>query len=352
LNNRKLHVSRSSRVRTAAGFALVLALSATPGPLAAAGEINLYSARHYDSDTALYDAFRDRTGIRVRVLQGDSDQLVARIRREGRASPADVLMTVDVARLWRAEQAGILEPVACAALAERIPAHLRHPEGLWFGFSTRLRLVFYAPERVDPATIARYEDLAAPLHRGRICIRSSTNPYNQSLLASLVAANGAQAAAEWTRGLVANLARSPQGGDTDQLKALAAGECDIAIANHYYYLRMLHSADAGERAAAQRIAVMHPNQGDRGVHVNIGGAGLVRGAPNRENAVRFLEYLASDEAQALFSAGNHEFPTVEDVPPGPMLEAFRGIRTDRLPVSELGRHNAEAVRIADREGWR
>lgn len=321
-------------------------------PVAQASELNLYSARHYDSDNALYEAFTAQTGIKVNLLQGDSDQLIARIQREGAASPADVLLTVDVARLWRAEAAGILEPVKSAALEQRVPAHLRHPDGLWFGFSTRARLVFYRPGAVDPATIATYESLADPVHRGRICIRSSTNPYNQSLLAALIAANGADAAEQWAQGLVANLARTPQGGDTDQLKALAAGECDIAVANHYYYVRMAISQDAAERDAAAKIAVQLPNQGDRGAHLNIGGAGVVRGAPNPENAVRFLEFLASDDAQARFAAGNYEFPVVAGATLDPALESLRGMRTDPLNVSELGRLNAEAVRVADRAGWR
>jgi iron(III) transport system substrate-binding protein len=220
-----------------------------------ASELNVYSARHYDSDTALYDAFTAATGVEVNILQGDSDQLIARIQREGAASPADILLTVDVARLWRAEESGVLAPVQSETLARRIPEHLRHPDGLWFGFSTRARLIFYKPGAVDPATIATYESLADPVHRGRICIRSSTNPYNQSLIASMIAAHGAAATETWAKGIVANLARAPQGGDTDQLKALAAGECDIAVANHYYYLRMTISADPAERAMAEQIAV-------------------------------------------------------------------------------------------------
>jgi len=322
------------------------------GASAAANELNVYSARHYDSDTALYDAFTEATGIRVRVLQGDSDQLIARIQREGRASPADVLLTVDVGRLWRAEAAGVLAPVESELLEQRIPGHLRHPDGLWFGFSTRVRLIFYRPEVVDPATVSTYEALADPQHRGRICIRSSTNVYNQSLLAAMLAAHGADATLAWTQGLVANLARTPQGGDTDQLKALAAGECDIAVANHYYYTRLLISGDPAEQAIARRIGVVLPNQTERGAHINVGGAGMVRGAPNPDNARRFLEFLASDSAQQLFAAGNYEFPVVAGVPLDPALESLAEFRGDPLNVSELGRLNAAAVRIADRAGWR
>lgn len=327
-------------------------LLATAEAAAAAGQVNVYSARHYDSDEALYRAFTDATGIEVRVLQGDSDQLLARIQRERPSSPADVLMTVDVARLWRAEQAGVFEPVESAVLTERLPAHLRHPQGLWFGFSTRARLIFYRPGAVEPAAIRTYEALADPALRGRVCIRSSSNPYNQSLIASLIAANGVEATERWARGLVANLARPPQGGDSDQLRALAAGECDVAVANHYYYVRLKESEDPAERAVADAVAVVLPNQDGRGAHINVGGAGLVRGAPNRANAVRFLEFLASDEAQALFAAGNYEFPAVASVPPHPALEFLAEMRVDPVNVSLLGENNAEAVRIADRAGWR
>ncbi|HEX7036488.1 MAG TPA: Fe(3+) ABC transporter substrate-binding protein [Pseudomonadales bacterium] len=340
-------------MNTIGRFALLLGvLVAMAEAAVAAGQVNVYSARHYDSDDALYRAFTDATGIEVRVLQGDSDQLLARIQREGPASPADVLLTVDVARLWRAEQAGVFEPVESAVLTERLPAHLRHPKGLWFGFSTRARLIFYRPGAVEPDAIRTYEALAEPALRGRVCIRSSSNPYNQSLIASLIAANGVEATERWARGLVANLARSPQGGDTDQLRALAAGECDVAVANHYYYVRLAESDDAGDRAVADAVAVVLPNQGGRGAHVNVGGAGLVRGAPNRANAVRFLEFLASDEAQALFAAGNYEFPAVASVPPHPALEFLADMRVDAVNVSLLGVNNAEAVRIADRAGWR
>jgi iron(III) transport system substrate-binding protein len=328
----------------------LLLLSVTPALLAS--ELNVYSARHYDADEVLYQRFTERTGIRVRVLQADSDQLIQRIRREGRASPADVLLTVDAGRLLRAEQAEILEPVTSDVLSERIPEHLRHPDGLWFGFSTRARVIFYNPERVEAAEVSRYEDLALPEMSGRICVRSSGNVYNQSLLASLIAAHGAEAAEAWARGIVRNLARPPQGGDTDQIRGVAAGECDVALANHYYYVRLATSDDASERAIAERVAVMFPNQNDRGTHVNIGGAGRVRGAPNPENALRFLEYLASDEAQKIFASGNHEFPAAAGIEFPPPLAAWAGFKADDLEVSELGRYNADALRIADRSGWR
>lgn len=353
VSNRRRSGATSARRLLVALPLLALALPAwVRGEAQVEAQVNVYSARHYDSDTALYDAFTAATGIEVQVLQGDSDQLLARIQREGAASPADVLITVDAARLWRAEQAGVLAPVQSDTLSERIPAHLRHPDGLWFGFSTRARLIFHRQDAVPPAAVATYEALAAPALRGKVCIRSSTNVYNQSLIASLIAANGADATEQWARGLVANLARRPQGGDTDQLRALAAGECDVAVANHYYYVRLQQSADAADRRVADAIAVMQPNQQDRGAHVNVGGAGLVSGAPNRANAIRFLEFLASDQAQALFAAGNFEFPAVAGATAHPAIEFLGDMRVDQVNVSLLGRNNAEAVRIADRAGWR
>ncbi|MEX0730009.1 MAG: Fe(3+) ABC transporter substrate-binding protein [Aquisalimonadaceae bacterium] len=317
-----------------------------------AQEVNVYSARHYDSDEALYSAFTEKTGIEVRVLQGDSDQLIERIRREGAASPADVLITVDAGRLWRAEEADVLQPVASDTLSRRIPDYLRHPDGLWFGFSQRMRLIFYNKEAFDPSLISDYEDLADPKFKGQICIRSSTNVYNQSLVASMIDAHGRDGALDWVNGLVGNLARPPQGGDTDQIKGVAAGECEIGVANHYYYVRLLKSDKADDRRVADQVGIIFPNQDNRGVHVNIGGAGVVKGAPNRDNAIRLLEYLASDDAQAQFAKGNYEFPVVDDAAVDPVLESWGEIKTDDLNVGTLGRNNPEAVRIADEAGWR
>ncbi len=319
---------------------------------AGADQVNVYSARHYDGDAELYDRFTEQTGVAVRVLEGDSDQLIERIRREGIASPADVLLTVDAGRLWRAEEAGVLQETESDVLRERIPDYLRHPEGLWFGFSQRMRLIYYNKEAFDSSLIDRYEDLADPQFEGQICIRSSNNVYNQSLLASMIDAHGVDGATEWARGLVGNLARQPQGGDTDQIRGVAAGECEIGVANHYYYVRLATSDNQSDRDAADRVGLIFPNQADRGVHVNIGGAGVVAGAPNRDNAVRFLEFLASDEAQELFARANHEFPVVDDVPVDPVVDGWGPIRFDELDISVLGRNNPEAVRIADRVGWR
>jgi iron(III) transport system substrate-binding protein len=338
---------------TAAGTLLLSALlwlSACSPP--AEPTLHVYSARHYDSDTLLYDRFTELTGIQVRVLQGSSDELIERLVREGAASPADILLTVDAGGLWRAEQADALQPVRSELLESRIPANLRHPDGLWFGLSQRLRVIYYRRGDFDPARVSRYEDLADPQLGARVCIRSSNNIYNQSLLAMMISHLGEEATTTWARGLVANLARPPQGGDTDQILGVASGECELGVANHYYYVRLLQDSDPARRAAAERVGIIFPNQADRGVHVNIGGAGVVKGAPNREHAIRFLEYLASDEAQAVFARANFEYPVVAGVEVDPAIAQWGTMRRDELGVAELGVNNPEAVRIADRAGWR
>lgn len=327
------------------------ALAASAG-LAGAQEVNLYSARHYDSDQAIYDAFEERTGIEVRVLQGDSDQLIERIEREGEATPADVLMTVDVGRLWRADQAGVFTPTDSETLAARIPESLRHPDGHWFGLSQRMRVIFYDTEQYDAPPLTTYEELADPRFEGEVCIRSSNNIYNQSLVASIISHHGEEAAAEWAQGVVDNMARAPQGGDTDQIRGVGAGECGLAVANHYYYVRLMKSDDEADRAVAERAGIIFPNQDGRGTHVNVGGAGRVANGPNPDNALRFLEFLASDEAQSLFAAGNNEFPVVDGVEMEPILEEWGEIRTDDANVAEFGRLNPVAVRIMDEAGWR
>ncbi|WP_346796309.1 Fe(3+) ABC transporter substrate-binding protein [Halomonas sp. Bachu 37] len=319
---------------------------------ASANEVNIYSARHYDSDEALYNAFTEETGIEVNVLEGDSDQLIERILREGEASPADVMMTVDAGRLWRAEQEGIFQDIDSDVLAERLPEAMRHPDGQWFGFSQRVRAIFYNREAVDPSEIGSYEDLADPELEGRVCIRSSNNIYNQSLLASMIEHHGEEGAEEWAQGVVDNMARQPEGGDTDQIRGVASGECDIAVANHYYYVRLLQSDNDADREAAEKVGIIFPNQEDRGTHINVGGAGVVKGAPNQDNAVRFLEFLSSDTAQELFASGNNEFPVVEGVKKAEVLESWGDFKMDDLNISVLGENNPEAVRIFDRVGWR
>jgi iron(III) transport system substrate-binding protein len=331
----------------AVGLAFALAASG-----AVAQEVNLYSSRHYDTDVALYDTFTEQTGIVVNLIEGDADQLLERIKAEGRNSPADVLITVDAGRLWRADQAAVLQPVSSPVLEQAIPAELRHPEGKWFGFSERVRGIVYAKDRVDPSEITNYEDLADPKWQGRVCIRSSTNVYNQSLVASMIEADGIEATEAWAKGLVANLARPPQGGDIDQIQAVAAGECDVAVVNHYYFVRLLESAAAEERAIGDKVGILFPNQDGRGAHANISGAGVVATSPNKDNAVKFLEYLTTPQAQAYFAEGNYEFPVVEGVKLDPVLEQWGAIKTDTINAAKLGENNPDAVKLMDRAGWK
>jgi len=314
----------------------------------AAEAVNIYTARHYSSDRILYEEFTERTGIEVNQLSGKSDALIQRIESEGRNTPADLLITVDAGRLWRAEEAGILASVESQTLAERIPANFRHPEGKWFGYSARARVIFYDTERYDTPPVTTYEGLADPSLKGEVCIRSSANVYNQSLLASLIAHHGGEAAQDWAEGVVANFARAPEGGDTDQIRGVAAGECGVAVANHYYYVRLLDS----EPEITEQVGLVFPNQEGRGAHLNISGAGVIADGPNRENAVRFLEFLSSDFAQRYFADGNNEYPTVPGVAPNTKLETLGDFKIDDLNVAAYGENQPEAQKTFDRAGWK
>jgi iron(III) transport system substrate-binding protein len=327
------------------------AVLALPGFAGAQEVVNVYSARHYDSDATLYDTFTAQTGIRVNLIEAGADELIQRIQSEGRNSPADVIITVDAGRLWRADEAGILASVQSDALEAAIPASLRHPEGRWFGLSQRARGIVYSTDRVDPAALSTYEDLAGETWRGRVCTRSSTNIYSISMTASLIATSGVDAAQAWADGLARNLARSPQGGDTDQIRAVAAGECDVAIVNHYYLARLIASNDAADQAVAGAVGFFFPNQDDRGTHVNISGAGVVATAPNQANAIRFIEFLATPEAQEIFAKANHEYPAREGIAVSDAVAGLGTFRSDALNVAAYGENSAEALRVMDRAGW-
>ncbi|MBD0362747.1 MAG: Fe(3+) ABC transporter substrate-binding protein, partial [Coleofasciculus sp. C3-bin4] len=251
--------------------------------------LNLYSARHYDTDNALYESFTKKTGIKVNLVEAEADQLIERIKSEGTNSPADVLITVDAGRLARAKEAGVLQPVSSKVLESAVPASLRDPDGHWFGLSKRARVIVYNKDKVKPSDLSTYEALTDPKWKGRILVRSSNNVYNQSLVGSMLEVNGPQKTEEWARGVVANFARPPEGNDTAQIKAVAAGQGDIAIANSYYVARLLKSDKPEDKAIAQKIGVFFPNQNERGAHVNISGGGVVKTAPNKEGAIKFLE---------------------------------------------------------------
>ncbi|MBK8063886.1 MAG: Fe(3+) ABC transporter substrate-binding protein [Betaproteobacteria bacterium] len=315
--------------------------------------LNLYSSRHYSTDEALYAGFTRQTGIRINRIEAPEDALIERLRNEGAASPADVLITVDAGRLWRAEQQGLLQPVKSATLDARIPKHLRHPDGLWFGFSQRARVIVYDKSRVKPGEVKSYEDLADPKWKGKVCIRSSTNMYNLSLMGALIEHLGEARAEAWAKGVVANFARAPKGGDTDQIKAVAAGECALGLTNTYYYVRMLKSTKGEDRTVVDKLAVVWPDQGGRGTHVNISGAGVLKHSPNREAAVKFLEYLSSDDAQRYFADGNNEFTAVPTVKVNNKeLDSLGSFKADALNVNLLGKHQATAQKVYDRAGWR
>lgn len=335
-----------------------LLLSAVLGSVAAQGTaqeqvLNLYSSRHYQTDEALYSNYTRQTGIRINRIEAPEDALIERLRNEGAASPADVLVTVDAGRLWRAQQMDLLQPVRSPALEARIPPQLRHPAGLWFGFSTRARVIVYNREAIPTGAVRNYEDLADPKWKGKVCMRSSSSIYNLSLMSALIAHHGEQQAENWARGVVANFARAPKGGDTDQIRAVAAGECALTLANTYYYARLMKSQKPDEREAAARTGVVFPNQQEHGAHLNISGAGVLKNAPHRDAALKFLEYLASDDAQRTFADGNNEFPAVAAVrTDNAALAAFGAFKSDALNVSALGANQPAAQKAYDRAGWR
>ena len=331
-----------------------LCMLAAPPPAAAEGQVlNLYTARHYQTDEALYANFTRQTGIKINRIEGGEDPLFERIKNEGASSPADIFITVDMGRLWRADQAGIFAPVKSKILESRIPANYRDPAGHWFGFSARARVIAYNKESVNPKDLRDYEDLADPKWKGKVCVRSSSHPYMLSLTASMVSHLGEAGAEKWIKGLKNNLARDPKGGDTDQIKAVAAGECQLALANSYYLVRLLRSTKPGDRKMMEKIAVIWPNQGNRGAHMNISGAGMLKHAPNKAASVKFLEYLASDEAQAYFADGNNEWPVVPAVKlANPELESLGKFKADPLHIGELGKNQPLALRISDRAGYK
>lgn len=333
---------------------VVAALGAPLATLSSAQsrEVNVYSARHYDTDQVLYGNFTTQTGIRVNLIEGGEDQLLERIRTEGANSPADVLLTVDAGRLWRAQEARLLQPVMTATLIARVPENLREPEGYWYGLAKRARTIVYAKDRVNPADLPTYESLADPRWRGKLLARSSSHVYNQSLVGSLIEALGPEATEVWARGVVANFARPPQGGDLDQLKAVAAGEGDIALSNQYYLARYLTADNATDRANAEKLGIIFPNQGDRGTHVNISGAGVVATTRNRDNAIAFLEYFTGDSAQEVFARSSYEWPVVSGTALSPVLQGFGTFREDSLNAARFGANNAQALMIMDRAGWR
>lgn len=319
---------------------------------AASGELNLYTARHYDADLQLYRLFEQQTGVKVNRIDGNPDQLIARMRTEGPNSPADVFIAADAGALWRAQEAGLLQAVTSETLNAAIPANLRDPEGHWFGLARRARIVAYDAGRVRADEVDTYEEIASPRFRGKLCVRSSDSVYNLSLVGALIEAWGPQKAGDWVRGVVANMARPPEGGDRDQIRAVGAGVCEIALTNSYYYIRLASSDDTGERAITERVKLAFPSLDGQGAHVNVSGGGVARYSPNRDNAVRFLGFLTTAEAQTIIATANSEFTAASGVANPPPVHAWSDFAAHPMSVTAYGRRQAEAQSMMTAAGWR
>ena len=341
-------MSLSSKTST-----LTLAAAAVLGSTIAVfaeGDVNLYSSRHYDTDERLYSDFTDQTGITINRIEGKADELIARMQAEGANSPADILLTVDTSRLERAKNAGVLQSIESAVLEERIPSNLQDSDNQWFGFSQRARIIFYDKEDVSEPPMD-YLSLADPKFKGQVCHRSSSNVYSQTLLSAVIENHGEEAAVEWAKGVVANFARPPEGGDTDQLRGLVSGECDVSISNTYYFARALRRDVSGVSADIDMIGWVFPAQGAEGAHMNLSGGGVAANAPNKDNAIKFMEYLASDQAQQYFSAGNDEFPAVPGVALSESVAKLGEYKADTVDLSAVAKNVPLAQKIFNEAGW-
>ena len=321
------------------------------GISAMTNEINVYSHRHYDSDRILFSRFTKETGIKINVIKGSADQLIQRLISEGKNSPADVLLTVDSGRLYRAKEAGILQPVESNILKRNVPEVMRDPEGFWYGMTVRARVIVYSKERVKPAELSTYEDLAKPYWKGRIVARSSSNIYNQSLMASIIAANGSDKALVWAQGVRENMARAPRGSDRDQARAVASGLADVAIMNTYYLGILANSSDVADREVAKKVDVFFPNQNGRGAHINVSGGGITASSKNKNSAIKFLEFLTSEKSQKTFANVNYEYPLKIETNRSKLLNSWGSFKADTMNLSILGTKNLEAVKLFDIAGW-
>jgi iron(III) transport system substrate-binding protein len=349
MTHRLPSMTRRSLLATTAATAGLLA---APSILRAASELNLYSSRHYDTDEALYANFTKQSGITINRIEAKAEELVERLKAEGANSPADVFITVDAGNLERANVDGLFQPVTSETLTKAIPSYLRHADGSWFGFSKRARVLMIAKDRMKPEDVQTYEGLADPAMKGKVLIRSSSNIYNQSLMGSIIEANGEEAALEWAKGIVANMARAPKGGDTDQIRAVAAGEGDVCVSNTYYLGRLAKSDKPEDKEVFEKVQIVWPNQDGRGAHVNISGGGVARHSKNVDGAVKFLEYLVSEEAQHMFADGNAEYPVVEGVKLPAPLDTFGSFKEDSLDAQKYAALNAKAVEVMDKAGWK
>lgn len=336
------------------GLSAVLSLSVlagcstSPSTNGTKQEINLYTSRHYETDQALFDEFTKKTGVKVNVVKGDSNELMERLSREGAATPADLFITADAGNLHRAKEKGLLQTANSNVLDKNIPTNFRDPDHQWFGLTKRARVIVYAKDRVKPTDLSTYEDLTNPKWKGKVLIRSSENIYNQSMLASFIALNGEEKAKEWAKGIVTNMARQPKGNDRDQAKAVVAGEGDLAIMNTYYVGNMLTSKDPEERKVAEKVGVFFPNP----THINISGIGLTKHAKNKENAIKFMEFLSEASIQEKFAGNNNEFPVNPNSKTSQLLKSWGEFKPQDIPLSKLGEYNAEAIKIFNEVGWK
>jgi len=315
-------------------------------------EVNVYSARQEALIKPLLDEFTKKTDIEVNLVTGKGDALLTRLVNEGKNAPADLLLTVDAGRLYRAQESGVLQSVNDQTINKLIPEKLRSTDNMWFGLSIRARVLMYAKDRVNKSELDSYESLSDDKWKGRICIRSSSNIYNQSLVAGMIAQNGLEKTENWLQKFTNNFARKPTGGDRDQIKAVAAGECDVAVSNSYYLGHMLNSSDKKQKLAAEKVTLFWPNQKDRGTHINISGAGVTKHSKNIENAKKLIVFLASDESQRWYANKNNEFPIRDNVEVSPTLKAWGPFIADQMNVSQLGKFNADAIKAMDRVGWK
>lgn len=338
-------------------FVATMAFTAAISVHAQEKVLNLYSARHYQTDEQLYSNFTKQTGIKINRIEADDNQLLTRLKSEGKNSPADVILMVDAARLWRAQIDGLFQPVKSSILNSRIPANLRGEDdgngAEWYGFSTRARVIVYNKVAVKPEDVSTYESLADPKNNGKVCTRSGSHPYMLSLIGAMIERNGERATEDWAKGVVANFARPPRGGDTDQIKGAASGECGVALANSYYYARLLRSTKPEDKEAMSKVGFIWPNQKTSGTHINISGGGVAKNAPNRDAAIKFLEYLASDEAQAYFANGNNEWPAVSSAAvKNPALESLGRFKPENISIATIGKNQIAAQKILDRVGYK
>jgi iron(III) transport system substrate-binding protein len=318
----------------------------------AVADVNIYSSRQEALIKPLLDQFTTETGIKVNLVSGKDDALITRLQTEGSKSPADLLITADAGRLYRAKSADLLQVINSDVVESSVPENLRDTEGKWVGLTQRARPIFYVKGKVDPAELSTYEALTGDEFAGRICIRSSSNIYNQSLIASMIDAKGEAAAETFANGLVGNMARPPAGGDTDQLKAAAAGVCDIAIANTYYFGRLVNSEKASDNEVAAKLGVFWPNQADRGTHVNVSGIGITKASTNVEEATKLIEFMLTAESQTWYSEVNNEYPVLKGAQPSETLNSWGNFKADTVNLTVLGENNRAAVELMDRARWK